>query len=322
MDFHPYSEIFPLIEGAALDELSADIKEHGLREDIWLYEGKILDGRNRFLACEKAKVRPVYRKYLGKEPLSFVVSLNMQRRHLTHSQRAMAAARIATLRHGTNQHTSKHVDISERPKNSAEEVVHTAWAASSQSAVAESLGVSTDSVQRARKVVDSGSKALQRAVETGEISVKKAAAVVDLPKAQQLAEAKKKPEPKQEPALPPEADDAWEPDENEDEGLALAEQELAKAIDKVMASDDRLTAAHAEIKRLTTENAGLRLARDGYMNGKQTITKMLKTEQSKVTRLKKDLKKAADEIESLRERVAIMSEDKGNGKARVNGLHA
>src|SRR6185369_7467138 len=107
MKFHPFSEIFPLIEGAEFDALIADIKEHGLREKIWLYEGKILDGRNRFLACEKAGVKPDTRKYSGKNPLAFVISSNVHRRHLTASQRAMMAADIATLQNGANQHTSR-----------------------------------------------------------------------------------------------------------------------------------------------------------------------------------------------------------------------
>lgn len=109
-----------------------------------------------------------------------------------------------------------------------------------------------------------------------------------------------------EPSLPPEALDAWVPDEDEDEQLALAEKHLAEVIDKVMASDDRLSTAHAEIKRLATENAVLRFSRDGYMNGKQVVSRMLKSEQRKVDRLSKDLSAARDEIEALRERVSIM----------------
>ena len=54
MEFHPISECFPLIEGVEFDELVKDILANGLIHPISVYEGKILDGRNRFLACEKA----------------------------------------------------------------------------------------------------------------------------------------------------------------------------------------------------------------------------------------------------------------------------
>lgn len=285
MNFHPYSEIFPLIEGSEFDALVEDIKTQGLREKIWLYEGKILDGRNRFLACKKAGVKPDYKKYTGKDALAFVVSANIQRRHLTLEQRAFAGARIATLRRGDNQHTARAV--------------------SSQTEVAEQLGVSTDSIQRARKVVERGSKALQQAVESGEVPIKKAAAVVDLPKSEQLAAATKKPE-RLEEKEPDITSDRWEPEEDEDEKLALAEKEVAASIEKVMSSDDKLEAAHKEIKRQAAEIAVLRMSRDGYMNGKAAVTRLLKTEQKKVEKLNKQIQKAESELEKLRERVAIM----------------
>ena len=51
LEYHPLSNLFPLIEGAAFEELIADIKQHGVREAVVLYEGAILDGRNRHRAA-------------------------------------------------------------------------------------------------------------------------------------------------------------------------------------------------------------------------------------------------------------------------------
>lgn len=94
MKFHPLAEIFPLMEGEEFERLSADIKLNGLLEPIWTYEGKILDGRNRWLACKDAGVEPKTREYRGHNPVAFVIAMNIERRHLTPSQRAAVAVEI------------------------------------------------------------------------------------------------------------------------------------------------------------------------------------------------------------------------------------
>jgi ParB-like chromosome segregation protein Spo0J len=274
MKFHPYAEIFPLIEGASLDELAADIKANGQQEKIWLLDGKILDGRNRFLACKKAGVAPQTRKYTGKDPLAFVISANIHRRHLSESQRAMAAARIATLNHGQRK--------ADAPIG----------ASLTQVDAAESMGVGRRTVQRARKVIEEGSKALQQAVSSGEITVSRAAAVVDLPKPEQLAAATKKPD---KPQMPTEVnlDEKWVPEDDEDARIELMEKEYAASIDKVMEADDKLTAARDEIKRQAAEIAVLKLSRDGYMNERLEAIRLCKQLRRENDRLKKQAEKQA-----------------------------
>ena len=51
LEYHELANIFPLIQGVEFDELVKDIQWNGLQEPIILYEGKILDGRNRYNAC-------------------------------------------------------------------------------------------------------------------------------------------------------------------------------------------------------------------------------------------------------------------------------
>jgi flagellar biosynthesis/type III secretory pathway protein FliH len=285
--FHQYSEVFPLLGGIEFDALVADIKEHGLREPIWRYKKSILDGRNRFLACQKAKVKPKYRDFKGKDEsaLAFVVSSNVHRRHLTDSQRAMAAAKIATLRDGVRADRQGAQICAPRQEDAA-----------------QTFDVSRRSIQHARKVLDEGSKALQRAVDAGEVAVSRAASVVDLPKSEQLAAATTK------PTKPDITDDHWTPDDDEDKQIEHAEKEYAASIDKVMAADDKLAAAHAEIKRQAAEIGMLTFSRDGYLNGKAGVTRLLKKEQRKTEQLSKQLDKARAEIDKLRERVAIMEE--------------
>ena len=93
--FHPIANIFPLLEGAALDTLAQDIKAHGLVEPIWIYDGQVLDGRNRARACALAGVPVRTREFAGRpaDAIAHVWSLNFSRRHLTPSQAAIADAR-------------------------------------------------------------------------------------------------------------------------------------------------------------------------------------------------------------------------------------
>ena len=101
-EFHEVANIFPLMQGDEFDALKADIAANGLREPVWLHsDGRIIDGRNRYRACCELSIEPMYRTWDGGgSPVSFVVSLNLHRRHLTESQRAMIAAKLATMGQG------------------------------------------------------------------------------------------------------------------------------------------------------------------------------------------------------------------------------
>lgn len=157
---HPISEIFPLIEGKEFDAFVEDIRKHGMRQPLVMYQGKILDGRNRWRACQALKIKPKLVPYKGDDPVGFVLSLNLSRRHLNESQRAMIAAKAATLSRG-----------GVRSKGSIDPL--------SSGVMGEKLSVSSPSVKRARKVLTKGSKDLVRAVEQGDISVSAAADLAD-----------------------------------------------------------------------------------------------------------------------------------------------
>jgi hypothetical protein len=96
--FHPLAETFPLISTEELTVLAEDIRKNGLLEKITLLDGKILDGRNRYLAAKQADVTLSHEhfRYLpkGVDPWDFVVSENIQRRHLTPSARREVIASL------------------------------------------------------------------------------------------------------------------------------------------------------------------------------------------------------------------------------------
>jgi ParB-like chromosome segregation protein Spo0J len=102
MNYHPYSEIWPLMEGEDFEKLKADIKANGQRLSITTYKDMILDGRNRERACEALGLIP-WRIDAGDiseaQALDLVVSLNDQRRHMSKVQRAFAADKLANILH-------------------------------------------------------------------------------------------------------------------------------------------------------------------------------------------------------------------------------
>jgi N6-adenosine-specific RNA methylase IME4 len=140
----------------------ADIREHGLHEPVVLFEGRILDGGNRYRACLAADIECRFETYQGDDPVAYVVSLNPRRRHLSESQRAMVAAKLATLGQGAR------TDLAPIGAKSQEEA-------------ADLLNVSRRSTQRAREVQEQGTPELVHAVERGEVSVSAAADVATLP---------------------------------------------------------------------------------------------------------------------------------------------
>jgi ParB-like chromosome segregation protein Spo0J len=94
-EFHPLCAMFPLMSDDELDELAADIKKCGLQEPITLHEGKVLDGRNRVLACQKIGKRITQTDtYDGDDPAAFVISKNIRRRHLTQEQKREIVAKL------------------------------------------------------------------------------------------------------------------------------------------------------------------------------------------------------------------------------------
>lgn len=174
---HPYADLWPLLPDGELRMLADDIRTHGLREPIWLHsDGRIVDGRNRYRACGLAGIEPATRIYEGAEEglLAFLISLNMARRHMDESQRAMVAAKIANLGEGRPSETSPIGLVS-------------------QADAGRLLNVGLTSIKRARKVAEEAVPELQEAVESGRVSVSAAAGLTQAPPEEQrrVAEASK-----------------------------------------------------------------------------------------------------------------------------------
>jgi hypothetical protein len=113
--FHPYAEIFPLLEGQEFEDLVADITAHGLHQPIVVYEDKVLDGRNRYRACVAAGVDCCTTLYTGDDPLGYVISLNLKRRHLTATQRRDLIAKLVKAKpEASNLQIAKQVKADDK----------------------------------------------------------------------------------------------------------------------------------------------------------------------------------------------------------------
>lgn len=176
LEFHPLADLFPLIEGAEFDELVGSIKENGLRESIITFDGKILDGRNRYRACLAADVFPRLEIFDGTDPVRFVIDKNIHRRNLSASQRAVIASKLATLKIG------QHARV-----GSAEPT------AISQTQAGVMMDVARHTIGRARVLLDHGTPQEIAAVESGRRGLRK---LTDEIKARLPPEAEK-PKPKQ-----------------------------------------------------------------------------------------------------------------------------
>ena len=93
-ELHPLCTFFPRITGAEFDALVSDIKANGLREPIIIHDGMILDGGNRYRACLEAGIEPSVMKFGGDGLVSYVLSANLHRRHLSPGQHAAIVSSI------------------------------------------------------------------------------------------------------------------------------------------------------------------------------------------------------------------------------------
>lgn len=156
MPAHPLADLFPLIEGQQFDELVASIRENGQFDAIVLLDGAILDGRNRYRACKAAGVQPRFETFAGTNPAKFVAAKNVHRRNLTTNERALIAAKMASLVNGSNQYKAR-----------AEEGVVETTPIISMAQAANLMGVSRDTAICAKTILDHGSEVDIAAIRKG-----------------------------------------------------------------------------------------------------------------------------------------------------------
>lgn len=161
-EIHPAATLFPMMTEEVYQGIKQDIAENGQQDPIVFWCDQILDGRNRLRACTELGLKPKFLELdKNSDPWKYVISHNLHRRHLTTSQRAAVAGKLATLKHGDVK--SQKDDGQNCP---------------SLDDAAKSLNVSRRSVVSAKKIQEEGSKAVQQAIDEGTLTVDLAAKLV------------------------------------------------------------------------------------------------------------------------------------------------
>ena len=258
-ELHPLCTLFPRVDGAEFDALVADVKANGLRQPIVLHDGMILDGGNRYRACVEAGVKPSFVKFDGDNLVSFVLSANLHRRHLSTGQQAaiVASAQDWAKAQTVGKPKSGNVAGLERVQDRA-----------AQSGASERTQRMADKVAKADPV-------LAKKVGLGEVSLPKAVATVE-----------GKPS---KPGKPLPEDDAYA-GPTEAEIQFHAEQEAAdqKAIALILDSNEPLAALKAEYDRQSLELATVKASRDGFMNRCNELIRRVKTLRAKLDKLERE----------------------------------
>lgn len=268
-ELHPLCTLFPRMGGAEFDSLVADIKANGLSQPITLHNGFILDGGNRYRACMEAGIEPRFVEFEGASVVSFVLSANLHRRHMTAGQQAAIVASAQdwakAQTHGGNRKSVTNQDVNQGATLHLETV---------DGRAAES-GASI----RTQKMADKVAK------EAPELAVKVAHGEITLPKALQQVEGKKAPVKKPEPL--PEDCPVHEPTEDEIAYILAQQDSDQRAIEAILEGNGDIAALKKEYDRMAHEMATVKAQRDEYMNKCNELIRIIKSLRGKLNKLPK-----------------------------------
>src|SRR6185369_10736913 len=171
---HEFVTLFPKMNDSQFTELVESITRVGLIEPGVTFQGKILDGRHRAKACEKAGRVMEWEEFQGseREALEYVVAKNLQRRDLKASERSAAtgdALRMMALRKWDEK---LQLSVPQPLKGGAK-------LAPSVKELAKMANVSTRTVKRTRRV-QKASPELNKMVADGAVPLAAAEKIVTL----------------------------------------------------------------------------------------------------------------------------------------------
>jgi hypothetical protein len=124
---HPACAASPKLSDADSQALTEDIRLRGQIYDIWLMpDGRLLDGRERYIACERLGIQPRCKTYEGDDPIGFVVAAQTMRKNVTKQALIRAIAALETLSPGGVPGTTSPRNNSSRNIPTAQEIADVA----------------------------------------------------------------------------------------------------------------------------------------------------------------------------------------------------
>lgn len=264
-ELHPLCTLFPRMSDAEFTALRGDIRTHGQREPIMLLDGKVLDGGNRYRACIEEGIEPFCENFpAGSDPVAYVLSVNLHRRHLSPGQQAAIVA-------------SAQDWATAQPAGRPEKSGNVAGLSTVAKRAAES-GAS----ERTQRMADSVAKAdpaLARQVGRGEVSLPAAVAKVS-------GKAPAKPKPKEKPEVP-----ANNPATLPDNCGASDGPSLPELVDELQRENEGLQAA---IKALEAQDGKAELGK--YIRLYEQAKRTADEKQEAAHRFQSELQRTADRL--------------------------
>jgi ParB-like chromosome segregation protein Spo0J len=179
---HPVAALFPDLNAADFAALKEDIRKYGVKVPILVHGGQILDGRQRYRACQELGIKCRCTEWNGHDPWLEAQSRNLLRRQLSKEQvyairilaaqqfpeiaapfeaeRANAKARRAQAKGRPRGEKAALIGSRDRHRESAD-------------AIGAQVGVSGSTVKRVDRLARVAPELLTR-VAAGELSVKRA----------------------------------------------------------------------------------------------------------------------------------------------------
>lgn len=263
-ELHPLCTLFPRMADAEFNALVQDIATNGLRQPIVLHEKMILDGGNRYLACIAAEVEPDFIEHDGGNLVSFVLSANMHRRHMTPGQQAAIVASAQDWAKAQAHGGDRKSKVQDCTLNTAEDR-------------AAQSGASLRTQKTADKVAKA-SPELAKQVAHGEISLPKAIEKID----------GKRQTAKPEPEAASEEDDYTETDELRDQVAGLQDMLAVRgAPEEERETTEKLVAGMREqIKTLTASLDAVTVSRDALLRTNAQLMKQVAMQRKEIDKLR------------------------------------